>query len=424
MFKNKKITVIGLGYVGLPLAILAEKKGYEVAGIVKTSKTAELINNRKTPFSDKSLQRDLKNSQITVGINFEPVKNSSVVIICVPTPITSDNKPDLSILKDAATNLAGFINPGQLIILESTVNPGISEEIVIPIIEKVFKKKCGRDFFFAHCPERINPGDKKWTINKIPRVVGGFDEKSRVMAEYFYNSILSTKVYNVAGLKEAEASKIVENAFRDINIAFVNELALSFQRLGIDVVDVINAAATKPFGFMPHFPGAGVGGHCIPVDPYYLIDYASKKGFKHDFLILARKINNSMPKYTVDLLLEGLREKKIKSESAKVLVLGIAYKAGIDDTRESPALKIIQLLKRNKINVKSFDPNVPLLSSFKTLDEALSFADSVIIATAHKDFIDLPFSAWRKFQVVIDGRNCLDKKNFLKSGIYYRGIGR
>lgn len=424
MEKNKNITIVGLGYVGLPLALLAEKKGFEVAGVVRTSKTRDLINSKKSPFKDALIQKDLKKSGIRASTSFKEIRNSQVVVICVPTPATSTNKPDLAPLKDVTRKIAEHLQSGQLIILESTVNPGVSEEIMIPLIDKISGLHCGKDYSFAHCPERINPGDEKWTVERIPRVIGAFDKNSLARGKKFYETVISGKVAAVKSLKEAEAVKIVENAFRDINIAFVNELALSFDNLGIDVVDVINAAATKPFSFMAHYPGAGVGGHCIPVDPYYLIDYARKKGFKHDFLMLARRINNSMPNHTVDLLVEGLKKMKINTKNAKVVVLGLAYKPGIDDTRESPAMKIIEELKIRGIYTRAFDPYVAELSSFDSIDRALASSNAAIIATNHKEFISLPFKKWLSLKVVIDGRNCLDKARFTGTSTYYKGIGR
>lgn len=422
---NKKITIIGLGYVGLPLALLAEKKGYMVAGLVSNSVHAEKLNNKKMLFKDVLLEKKLKQAKnIRVSSQYKDVRSSSMFIICVPTPITSTNKPDLSILKSVAKTLGKNLGKGQTVILESTVNPGVSEEIVIPLLEQYSKLVCGRDFYYAHCPERINPGDTKWNVLNIPRVIGGYNSKSAVLAKEFYSSILESKIIIVDSLKEAESVKIVENAFRDINIAFVNELAISFDRLGIDVVKVIQAAATKPFSFMSHFPGAGVGGHCIPVDPYYLIEYAGKKGFNHEFLKLARKINNSMPAFTVSLLEEGILAKNIKSP--KVLVLGLAYKKNIGDTRESPGLKIVKLLRSKKINVKTFDPYVLDKSDFKNINEALRFANTMVLVTDHDDFGLITPKLLKKYsiEVVVDGRNSLEKKELLASGIYYKGIGR
>ncbi|MDP1688555.1 MAG: nucleotide sugar dehydrogenase [bacterium] len=298
--------------------------------------------------------------------------------------------------------------------------------MVIPILEKESGLKAGKDFFVAHCPERINPGDKNWTVENIPRVVGGLEEKSLGMAYEFYSSIITGQIKKMGSLKEAEAVKVVENSFRDINIAFVNELAMSFSKLGIDVVNVINGAATKPFAFMAHYPGVGVGGHCIPVDPYYLIDYAKQNGFEHDFLKLARKINSNMPKFTAERVALGLNEAKIVINGAKIAVLGLAYKSNIDDCRESPAFPLIKALEKYGANVVSYDPFVLNKSTVKSLDEAVKDSVAVVIATCHDQFKNLEPEYFLKngIKVVVDGRNCLQKEKFIDAGLIYKGVGR
>lgn len=423
---QKTIAVVGLGYVGLPLAILASLKGYKVIGIDRDIKKIELLKERKSPFFDEEISAFLKKSDLETSVDFSKIKQADIVIICVPTPVYADHTPNLEPVESACGSIAGLIKKGQLIILESTVNPGVSESVVLPILEKGSGLKAGRDFYLAHCPERINPGDKKWTVKNIPRVVGGLEKNSLQKAVSFYESIISAPIKPMGSLKEAESVKVVENSFRDINIAFVNELARSFSRLGIDVVNVINGASTKPFAFMAHYPGCGVGGHCIPVDPYYLIEYAKKNGFNHDFLSLARKINNGMPKFAVELLAKGLNEKKIAVNGTKVAVLGLAYKPEIGDCRESPTFGIINCLKDYGAKVFVFDPFVLDKSTVKNLDQALTGAKAVIVATAHKEFKKITPEYLRKkgIKVIIDGRNCLDKEKFIKAGIIYKGIGR
>jgi len=423
---NKTIAVIGLGYVGLPLALLAERKGYKVVGIDADAKRVELLNKRTAPFADEQIVKQLKNSSLEATIDFNRIKDASVIIICVPTPVHENHMPNLEPVENACRNIAKFLQKGQLVILESTVNPSVSENIVIPILEKESGLKAGKDFFVAHCPERINPGDKNWTVENIPRVVGGLEEKSLEMAYEFYSSIISGQIKKMGSLKEAESVKVVENSFRDINIAFVNELAMSFSKLGIDVVNVINGAATKPFAFMAHYPGMGVGGHCIPVDPYYLIDYAKQNGFDHDFLKLARKINNNMPKFTAEKVLNGLNEVKMAMNGTKIAVLGLAYKPNIDDCRESPAFALIKVLEKYGASVVTFDPFVLSRSTAKSLDEAIKDSQAVVIATAHKVFKELTPDYFLKngVKVVVDGRNCLPKEKFIEAGIIYKGIGR
>jgi UDP-N-acetyl-D-glucosamine dehydrogenase len=285
---NKKIlgnlVVVGLGYVGLPLALLADRKNWDVTGVDNNPDKIEKINNKIAPFADEKISAELKTSTLKATSDKSVVKNADIIILCVPTPVYEDHMPNLEPVISACEGIAPFLTKGQLVILESTVNPGVCEEIVIPILEKNTALKAGEDFYVAHCPERIDPGNTNWDVETIPRVVGSLEKIGLTKAMDFYGSILISKVKPMNNLKEAEAVKIIENVFRDINIAFVNELAMSFQRLGIDVVNVIEGAGTKPFAFMPHFPGCGVGGHCIPVDPYYLIDYAKKNGFRHEFL--------------------------------------------------------------------------------------------------------------------------------------------
>lgn len=423
---DRIISIVGLGYVGLSLALLADKKGYRVIGIDIDAKKVDMLNKRIAPFTDQEITKQLKNSSLEATTDFNKIKDASIIIICVPTPVYKDFTPNLEMVKNACVSMASFIQKGQLIILESTVNPGVCENIVLPILEKKSGLKCGKDFYLAHCPERINPGDKKWNIENIPRVVGSFDKVGLQKAIEFYQSIISSEVKPMASLKEAEAVKIVENAFRDINIAFVNEMAMSFSRLGIDIVNVIDGAATKPFSFMPHYPGCGVGGHCIPVNPYYLIDHARKNGFEHDFLILARRINNKMPEFTAELTVMGLNEKKIAINGTRVAVLGLSYKPEIDDCRGSPSFEIIKALERYGADVVSYDPFVLEKSTVKTLEEAVKGAEAIVIATAHDVFkkLEPKYLLRNGVKVVIDGRNCLPKEKFLEVGIIYKGIGR
>jgi nucleotide sugar dehydrogenase len=316
--------------------------------------------------------------------------------------------------------------------------------------------KAGTDFYLAHCPERINPGDKNWNVANIPRVVGATDDRGLELAVAFYRSIITGAVKPMATIREAEAVKVVENSFRDINIAFVNELAMSFDKLGINVVNVIEGAATKPFAFMPHFPGCGVGGHCIPVDPYYLIEYARENGYDHEFLSLARNINRRMPKYTATLASDLLPKKGVAIDGAQVTVLGLSYKANIGDTRESPAFDIIAELEKMGAQVRSYDPYASAPSAQHTaaplatavsgrkqspvpdalferlpsgsddMQEALAGADAVIIATNHRMFVEADPQLFvdAGVKVIVDGRNCLDSSHIRNLGILYKGIGR
>jgi UDP-N-acetyl-D-glucosamine dehydrogenase len=422
----KTVAVIGLGYVGLPLAVRAKEKGYDVIGFDTDEKKIALLKQGKSPIKDEFLEKNISKYFFKATNNQKDIAKADVVLICVPTPVDEMFYPDLTPVISASNLVAKNMKKGALVVLESTVNPGVSEEVVKPIFEKA-GLVVGKDVYLAHCPERINPGDPKWNVSNIPRVVGSFDKTGLDMAYAFYTSIVDGKIRKMKSIREAEAVKIVENSFRDINIAFVNELARSFDVLGIDVKDVILGAATKPFAFMPHFPSCGVGGHCIPVDPYYLIERAKQSGFDHEFLKIAREINNSMPSYTVELLQDALNAVKLPLNGTAVGVLGLAYKANIDDMRESPAFKIIKHLEKHRAKVETYDPYVKNKSTIKSLDSILKKSQVLILVTDHKEFKEALTPALLKkhnIKVIVDGKNCLDKQIFLKSGIIYKGIGR
>lgn len=433
--KKQTVCVIGLGYVGLPLALRCAEKGYEVYGVDLDKSKIEKINKGKSPFEEEFIEKRIgkysakggsaSGGKITASNDEKIIKKADVVLICVPTPVDEKFYPDFRPVIGATEMVARNLKKGALVVLESTVNPGVSEELIAPIFKKA-GYKIGRDVFIAHCPERINPGDPKWNVTNIPRVVGSFDKKGLDMAVKFYKSIVDGNIRPMKSIREAEAVKIVENSFRDINIAFVNELAKSFDRLDIDVKDVILGASTKPFAFMPHFPSCGVGGHCIPVDPYYLIERAKETGFDHKFLKIAREINNSMPAYTVELLQDALNELKIPLKGTSVGVLGIAYKANVDDVRESPSVKIIELAKNYGAVVHTFDPHIPKTSTEKSLDQLLKKSKALILVTDHNEFKAIAPKTLKKYgiKVVIDGKNCWDKEAIKKLGVIYKGIGR
>lgn len=426
MQKEKStVCVVGLGYVGLPLALRCVEKGYSVYGLDMDSKKIKSINRGKSPFEEKFLEKRISQFRFEATQNPEIIKRADIVLICVPTPVDENYYPVLEPVIEASRSIARYIKPKTLVVLESTVNPGVSEEVVRPIFEKA-GHIIGKDVFIAHCPERINPGDPKWNVTNIPRVVGSFDQKGLALAVNFYQSIVEGEIRPMKSIREAEAVKIVENSFRDINIAFVNELAKSFDALEIDVKDVIMGASTKPFAFMPHFPSCGVGGHCIPVDPYYLIERAKKSGFDHEFLKIARKINNSMPEYTVELLQDCLNQVKLPMKDTSVGVLGIAYKANVDDVRESPAIKVIRAINEHGAKCHIYDPHIPSRSTVKNIKELLKKSTAIVLVTDHDEFkkIDISLFKQYKIKVVIDGKNCLDKDAIKKTGIIYKGIGR
>jgi len=427
MSLNKsKIVVVGIGYVGLPLAILAKKRGYDVVGVDINENRINDINNKICPLADEKISIALQGFPIKATTDFSYVEDASTIIICVPTPVKSDHKPDLKPVISAFEEIGTYLKKGQLIILESTVNPGTIREVIIPILENKSKLSANKDFYIAHCPERINPGSKIWDVENIPRVIGSLNSVGLEKALRFYSSILKGEVKAMNSIEEAEAVKILENCFRDVNLALVNEFAMSFEKLGIDILHVIDGASTKPFSFLAHYPGCGVGGHCVPVDPYYMIDYARSKGFDHKLLSLAREINNNMPEYTVDLAVKALENNGINIAEANVALLGIAYKKNISDDRESPSLEVLKILKEKGINVRTYDPYVLQKSSSTSLDEVLQGADAVILATDHDEFMSLSPQKLLEYgvSILIDGRNSLNKDVFTKSGIYYQGIGR
>lgn len=425
MQKNK-VAIIGLGYVGLPLACtIAKNTKYKVCGLDTNKEKIEIIKKKKSPFKDKLTEESLKKIQIELSNKDEILKDAEFIIICVPTPVKSSKMPDLRPIKMASQTVKKYLEKGQKIIIESTINPGVCEEVILPILEKSGLKG-GIDFELSHCPERINPGDTKWNVENIARNIGSLTQKGNKEVANFYRSFLKGEIKELSCLKAAEATKVIENTFRDINIAYVNELAKSFDLMKIDLIEVIEAASNKPFAFMPHFPGCGVGGHCIPVDPYYLIERAKKVGFNHKFLKEARSINNSMPAYTVELLEKELKKIKLKITSQKIGLLGLTYKADIDDIRESPSLEILKILKKKKLKVKSYEPYIPEKSDFKNLEETLKNSDIIIIATNHKEFKKITGKLLKKhnIKIVIDGKNCLNKSDIIKEEIIYKGIGQ
>ncbi|MFZ2975207.1 MAG: nucleotide sugar dehydrogenase [Candidatus Moraniibacteriota bacterium] len=427
---KKTVAVIGLGYVGLPLAILAAQKKYSVYGVDLDKKKIEKIKKNISPFKEEFIEERKKFlSKINASTDPVVLKKADIVIVCVPTPVNEKFYPIFKPLINALEMIIKNRKPEQLIIIESTINPGVCEEVLMPLLQKA-KLVDGKDYFLAHCPERINPGkdavSKGYNVSNIARVVGSTSKKGLALAKNFYESIISAPIKAMGSIKEAESCKVVENSFRDINIAFVNELAKSFEKMDIDVKNVIEGAATKPFAFMAHFPSRGVGGHCIPVDPYYLIERAKESGFDHKFLRVAREINNSMPAYTVELMHDLLNELDLAIKGTNVGIMGLSYKANVDDLRESPAIKIIEELEKKGAHVVRFDPYIPSMSDAKNLNDFLKKSDAIIFVTNHKDFSNIDPKTFKKFGIraIVDGVNSLDKEKIKKLGIKYKGIGR
>lgn len=422
MKEIKTIGVIGLGYVGLPLALLAEEKGFDVLGVDLSQDKLKKLKNRKPVIDDEIANKRLTYSKIDFSDDFSKLASADIAIVCVPTPVDKNKNPDLTPVKGASVSAAKNLKPGSLLIVESTINPGVCDEVLIPLIEHETNHVIGKTLYIAHCPERINPGDPKWHVGNINRVLGADSAAGLDIAYEFYDNLVDAKIKKMDTIKEAEACKVVENSFRDINIAFVNELAMSFDMLGINVKNVIDGAATKPFAFMAHYPGIGVGGHCIPVDPYYLIEYARGYGFEHEFLSLARSINNSMPEFTVEQLIDGLNEVGMSLKGSRIAVLGLSYKANVADDRESPSYKLINILQDKGATVETYDPYFPEKSTAKSLEKALQQKDAVVIATNHTEFISTDYSA-HNIKVLVDGKNCINQEKNQNLTYIYRGIG-
>jgi UDP-N-acetyl-D-glucosamine dehydrogenase len=458
-----KVAVIGLGYVGLPLAALSAIKGYEVIGLELNKGAVEKLKTGKSHIRDETVERLLNEARQSERFNpttqISDIRECDVFLICVPTPVDENHDPDLSPLFSAIETIGSFIKKNDLVVVESTVFPGTCEDYVIPKLESICNLKAGVDFHVAHCPERVNPGDLFWTSENIPRVVGATSETGVKKAAEFYSSILGGPVLDVRDIKnqfkpkfsvddngqlkiaqvplgsvtmmrsirDAEAVKAMENTVRDVNIAFVNELAKISDVLDLDVVDIIDGMATKPFGKGPFYPGAGVGGHCIAVDPEWLKAASKKAGFMPEMIQLARSTNNGMPEYTVNLLQDLLNERGYPVKGTTVAVLGVAYKRNVDDPRESPFYEIRELLLKKGAKLNVFDSWISYDNTVNSLKEAIDGAKAILIVTEHSDMI-AELNAINlnetSFEVIVDGRNCLDCKAIIECGILYHGIGR
>lgn len=431
--RAQTVAVVGLGYVGLPVAVLARQRGFAVVGIDVDAAKVRLVNEGRCPLRDPPLARRLRRYPILATADPAAVNRADVIIIAVPTPVSHTKRPNLKPLRQALKGIRPHLKAGQILSIESTINPGVMDELVLPLLRQrrglvldADQAPRRRALVVVHCPERVNPGDQRWTVRTIPRVIGGYSPAGAARAARFYRQLIGAPVRVMGSAAEAEAVKILENTFRDINIAFVNEMAKSFGRLGIDITEVIAGAATKPFAFLPHYPGNGVGGHCISVDPYYMIERARRAGFNHRFLKLARAINDSMPRYTISLLNRGMRMQRL-SPTAPVAILGVAYKKNVADVRESPALAIIRRLRRQGRRVRVFDPYVPRYSTVRNLRRALTGAKALVLATDHDALVRrLKPSALKRYgiKVVVDGKNALPADRLAASDILYLGIGR
>jgi len=415
-----RVGVIGLGYVGLPLVKAFLKNGLSVIGFDVDSRKVEMLNLGKSyikHISADELKAFLAGKVFSATTDFSRLAEADAVIICVPTPLDAHRNPDLSYVLTTTETVARHLRKGQLVVLESTTYPGTTDEEMLPILERSGLKG-GRDFFLAFSPERENPGDPVFSAENTPKVVGGLTKDCLRIAKALYDRIV-VKTVPVSSTRVAESAKLLENIFRSVNIALVNEMKMIFERMGIDVWEVIAAASTKPFGFMPFQPGPGYGGHCIPVDPFYLTYKAKEVDYQTKFIELAGEINTGMPYYVVNRALEAMNARGVPVKGARALVLGIAYKRDIDDQRESPSLKIISLLQQKGFKVAYNDPYVPHsrghreypgldLKSVPLTLKRLKGSDVVIIATDHAAY-DYDWIV-KHARLVVDSRNAVRRK--------------
>ena len=386
------VGVVGLGYVGLPFAVEKAKVGFKVLGIEQNPVRAERVNRADNYISDvidTELKEVVHTGHLKAFSNFESVPQMDIVVICVPTPLTKNLTPDLSYIENVTQELAKYLRPGQLISLESTTYPGTTDDVMRPILEKTSGLKQGRDFFLAHSPERVDPGNKRYTTKNTNKIVGASDPASLEVATLFYQQTI-LNVVPVSSAKAAEMVKVFENTFRAVNIALVNELALLCDRMDLNVWEVLDAANTKPFGIMPFYPGPGVGGHCIPIDPHYLEWKAKEFNFNTRFIGLAGEINRRMPEFVKDKAWRTLNNLGIAPKNANILAIGVAYKKDLSDWRESPSMDVIESLLKDHAQVSYHDPFVPKvslgshqLSSIELTTDALQQADLVLILTDH-----------------------------------------
>ncbi len=411
--ENQTVGVLGLGYVGLPLLMAVAESGLRGLGFDVNEERVEMLNKGKSylkTFSDKEVQIHLATNRFEATVDTSRLKECDAILICVPTPLNRYREPDLSYVVNTTREVSKHLRKGQLIVLESTTYPGTTEEVLKPILEES-GLKCGEDFFVAYSPEREDPGNINFTTSTMPKVIGGLDDEATSRAHSIYRHFINQTVV-VSSATTAEAVKLTENIFRAVNIGLVNELKIVFDKMGIDTFEVIEAAKTKPFGFMPFYPGPGWGGHCIPIDPFYLTWKAREFGASTRFIELAGEVNNLMPSYVVERAAYILDMKSGRGlNGAKVLVVGVAYKADVDDLRESPALHVIEKLNQRRALVEYYDPHIPemdegetgKMKSIEWSPKKLGEYDVVLVCTHHQgiDWEELVENS----KIIVDTRN-------------------
>ena len=417
-FNNKtaRIAVLGMGYVGLPFSTVFAAAGFDVTGIDPIAQKMEMLNRGESYILDvpTSLAKKLvDDGKLRGTTDYSVLRDIDAVAICVPTPLRHTGDPDLSYIISAAEGIAPYVHPGMVVVLESSTYPGTTRELVLPVLTEKSGLKIGEELFLAFSPERVDPGREDWTTKNTPKVIGGMTEKCTEVSTAWYSQALDT-VVPVSSTEVAEMTKLLENTFRMINIGFVNELTLMCDRLGVDVWEVIDAAATKPFGFMRFNPGPGLGGHCIPIDPMYLSWKMRSLNYTARFIELASEINTSMPRFVIGRVQDALNDHGKPMKGSNVLVLGVAYKPDIDDLRESPAIDVIRLLQAKGARVSYHDPYIPRvreddweIESVKDLMKAVKEADCVVIVTNHKSYNYAAILDQAK--LIVDTRNALGK---------------
>ncbi len=414
--RSAQVAIIGLGYVGLPLAVVFGEAGFNVCGIDVDTRKVEALNQGISYIQDvptESVARLVKAGKLTATTDFSTLAQADAVSICVPTPLRKTGDPDLSFIVSATEEMAKYMHTGMVVVLESTTYPGTTRELLLPSLSQHGKLVVGKDFFLAFSPERVDPGREDWTTYNTPKVVGGITAACSEVSAAWYGQAIKT-IVSVSSAEAAEMAKLLENTFRMVNIGLVNEMALMCERLGIDVWEVIDAAATKPFGFMKFTPGPGLGGHCIPIDPLYLSWKLRALNYTARFIELASEINTNMPRHVVGLVQDALNQHAKPIKGSRVLILGVAYKPDIDDLRESPALDVIGLLREKGAAVSYHDPYIPTVRhdgwELQSVPDPLITAgevDCMVIVTNHKAY---DYEAlYQVASMIVDTRNALGR---------------
>jgi len=434
--KSAIINIIGLGYVGLPTALAFSKKGFKVIGIDTDKEKIKMINQGISPISDETIiidiERETKEKRFYATNDYgQAIPKADIIILILPTPVNLAKEPDLKYIKNAAVLIAKFLKKNQLVILESTVYPGVTEEILLPILEES-GLNAPEDFGLAYCPERFNPGDKNKTVEKVVRVIGGINAYWTNVTNKLYSQI--QKTFITTNIKTAEAAKVIENTQRDLNIALINEFSLICERLNLDVIDVLEAASTK-WNFNSYSPGPGVGGHCLPHDPYYLVKIAKEKGYHAQVILSGRKVNDDMPLHVKDLLISGLNYRNKSLKDTRVLIFGATYKKNVDDIRTSPTETLVNSLTKYGSKITLFEPNVDqkIIFDQKNIQDFKSKMardyDAFIFMVAHDRFKEINFDFLKECieinpnLILVDGARILNGLKLKEMGYIYLGIG-